>query len=855
MCKVTMLRELVKLKLHVAVEEIFELFEKTIAEYEEEFRRSEEARKRRRCEEPDAVLKPRARLRKGTVVPTSSGVCPVSEDSEEEEEVPSEERGEPPAKKTMTEEKMTLRTSQRKTTQANGERCEDPHSPPDYLAPISDTEGMASDSDNIDDVRRAKQTKKKSKCRECGKMFARREDLDRHAKTHTGKKPLNSAAVTQPSEAVRSFTCSVCKKCFRSQDNLNSHLRTHTKEKAVPSGSSSQQVTPRAGGQRGNDLHPQQDHLAPVSNTDNVTPASDRERDAKGPSERKKLKCSRCGKTFSRKRDLKRHARTHTGNQPLNGAKPADGAKSFTCSVCTKSFTSRDLLISHIRQAHTEEKTVASASSGEHVVTEGKSNHLQSQPDKLSPVTKPSDGVESFPRSVCTKSFTSGDLLIPHMRAHEEEKPVASAGSGQRVVSKSKKLRSLPDKSAPVAKPSGADEYFACSFCPKTFMTRDFLMSHERTHNEEKPAASTSSGQLAVTERQKLHSQPDKLMPVAKPSDAVRSLSCSICMKNFSSRDLLMSHVQAQHNKEEPVTSSISPQHGTTENKNLHSQPDKLATVTKLSEVEKYFTCSFCPKIFTTRDFLKSHERTHTEEKAVASTSSSQRRVSESKKLHSLPNKSAPVPKPSEADKYFNCSVCSKSFTTQDFLTSHLQTHKEEKTGSRRSLASGGKKPRSQPDKLPPAADKDDVTSDSSDSDNGGKGSLDTNKKCSENGEMFVRKAYLDDHTKTQTGKKALNRAGVTKLLLSVKSLNCSVCPKTFVSKELLVAHMRVHKGPTSARPSGYVTTEEKGDHGEGVQSRPEGLLAPLSDSDLTSDSSEDDPRDNGVSVMTTRNS
>lgn len=57
-----------KLKLNGTVEEIFELFEKTIAEYEEEFRRSKEACECRRDEEPDAVLKPRARLRRGTVV-------------------------------------------------------------------------------------------------------------------------------------------------------------------------------------------------------------------------------------------------------------------------------------------------------------------------------------------------------------------------------------------------------------------------------------------------------------------------------------------------------------------------------------------------------------------------------------------------------------------------------------------------------------------------------------------------------------------------------------------------------------------------------------------------------------------
>ncbi|XP_051929690.1 zinc finger protein 84-like isoform X2 [Hippocampus zosterae] len=745
MCKVTMLRELVKLKLHVAVEEIFELFEKTIAEYEEEFRRSKEARKRRRDEEPDAVLKPRARLRRG--------VWPASEGTEEEAE-----RGEPPAKKNMMEGRMTLRASQRKTTQANGGPCEDPRPPPDYLAPISDTEGLASDSDNSPDIRRAKQTtKKKSKCRECGKTFALKEDLEKHAKTHSGKKPLNSAAVAQPSQAVGSFTCSVCEKSFPSRDGLESHLGTHAEEKAAPCASSGQQVTTRAaGGQR--------DQSAP--NLDNVTSTSDRERDGKGPSRKKKSKCSRCDQTFARKRDLKRHARTHARNQPSNAAKASDGVESFTCSLCTK-------------------------------------------------------------------TFPSGDLLIPHMRTHQEEKPAASGSSRQGAGSKSKKLRSLPDKSAAVAKPS--DEYFACSFCPRTFTTRDLLTSHEKTHTEEKPVAKASAG--------------------------VQTFSCSVCVENFSSRELLISHVQAQHTKEEPVAASgIAPQHGATEDKNVHSQPDKSAPVTKPNLAEKYFTCSFCPKIFTTRDFLNSHKRTHTELKPPASAGSSRRSAPESQKLQSPPNKSAAAAaKPSEADDYFDCLVCSKSFTTLDFLTSHLQTHAGEKRSPRPGPPSDAKKLHSRPDKLPAATDKDVQTSDSSDSDDGVKKSLD--EKCSENGEMFVRKAYVDGgRTGTQTGKKALNGAGVTKLLVTVKSLNCSVCTKTFVSKELLVAHMRGHggeKAPPSARPSGRVVTteEKKGDRGGGGQSRPAGLLAPLSDSDLTSDSSEDEPDDDGVSATTTQKS
>lgn len=48
MCKVEILRELVKQRLNVAVEEIFGLFERAVAEYEEELCRTKEENERQR---------------------------------------------------------------------------------------------------------------------------------------------------------------------------------------------------------------------------------------------------------------------------------------------------------------------------------------------------------------------------------------------------------------------------------------------------------------------------------------------------------------------------------------------------------------------------------------------------------------------------------------------------------------------------------------------------------------------------------------------------------------------------------------------------------------------------------------
>ena len=67
MCKVQMLRALVEQRLTAAAEEIFGLFERTIAEYEEELCRSKEENERQR-ELLDAVYNPQLRLHRAGLV-------------------------------------------------------------------------------------------------------------------------------------------------------------------------------------------------------------------------------------------------------------------------------------------------------------------------------------------------------------------------------------------------------------------------------------------------------------------------------------------------------------------------------------------------------------------------------------------------------------------------------------------------------------------------------------------------------------------------------------------------------------------------------------------------------------------
>ncbi|XP_061681675.1 gastrula zinc finger protein xFG20-1-like [Syngnathoides biaculeatus] len=779
MCKVTMLRELVKLKLNLAVEEIFELFERTIAEYEE-------ANERRHRLLLDAVLKPRVRLQRA-----GAQLVP-----EKKEEASADEQEEPPAKKRRNVGTRSMSASKCKATEANEQRGEDLQFKPEGLASVSDT-----DDNDGDDAKEPLETPEKLKCSGCGETFVRKEDLERHAKTHTGEK---SAVVTDPF-ATKSFICSVCMISFPSRESLISHLRGHTVDK--PSPSSSQKVTTQDKGQTGEGVQSQPDHLAPISDIDDTTGNSSDADDsdcAKKPSEtNKKLKCSECGETFVHKEDLDRHANTHTGEKPLSSTvviKPSFTFKYFSCSVCRKTFTSRDSLTKHMN-VHPPEKLLASTSSSQQVTTEAdgqRGEGLRSQPDILVPksdldnkTANSSDSAqkqpsemnkfkcsacgETFPRkddlerhakthagekplnsgimtkplktftyftcSVCRKSFTSDDCLKAHMNVHGTLVSGLASGSSTENVPKAGKdrhtlkivrarsaeeLNSKTDNSGPVPEKDDATsdssdsdpgdaakdaletkKRLKCSECGQTFVHKGDLDGHMKTHAGGQPSNGTGVTQLFYT---------------------LKSFTCSVCTKSFPSNDSLASHMSV-HDGLNASASASSSQHGTIEANGEHcevleSEPESLfapisdsdmtsnssdgedtnaSWETNQSSENKQHHCSQCRKTFTTENDLKNHMVTHTT-KPFSCSICDKRYLRKSHLMRHMngvhgqekpgkseagegsqadsatePGKSKAARKRSKDKKPFKCSHCGKRFVLSGFLTRHLAVHNLEK--------------------------------------------------------------------------------------------------------------------------------------------------------------------------------
>ncbi|XP_041664875.1 zinc finger and BTB domain-containing protein 24-like [Cheilinus undulatus] len=275
MSNVQILRSLVNQRLNAAVEEVFELLERTIAEYEEQLRASKEEN-RRQQKLLDAVFNSEVQLCRTDVhqlIGSREDVLPEQQERSssikqeflepahikmERDQLWSSQDGEQlqrpeedndndkftfiPASVKIEEEPQSSQLHQRQTeemeTGANGEDCGGSEAVR-YFDPERDlqpeTEVKIKDSSEPETYHRSgrKETaqhqshlksmkyveKKKGNtdkrpysCSECGRRFNQKHHLSEHMRTHTGEKP---------------FSCFICGKRFSQKGNMNRHTVGH----------------------------------------------------------------------------------------------------------------------------------------------------------------------------------------------------------------------------------------------------------------------------------------------------------------------------------------------------------------------------------------------------------------------------------------------------------------------------------------------------------------------------------------------------------------------------------------------------------------------------------------------------
>ncbi|XP_061746845.1 zinc finger protein 239-like isoform X2 [Nerophis ophidion] len=337
MSTLQILRTLVDRRLTAAVEEIFVVLERTIAEYEAELSRTkedynqlldavvkkhqvvlhrtepllheqeEEPQSPNIHEEEEVSQPPHIKEEamehnisqegdhlEGLEEFPVTGVPVKSEDDEFKGESEESGGGEPPSSS----------STQHMTTEADGDHCGGSQADK-LLAPLSDSEDTMSHSPDTDDEdskddKTCHTDNTHLKCSYCDKKFRYRSYLNRHMRIHTGENP---------------FTCSRCSKGFAQSQNLKVHMRTHTGEKPFICSICGKGFTESQNLKRHKRIHTGE----------------------------KSHSCSICSKYFVQSQHLKVHMRTHTGEKP------------FSCSMCDKGFTQSHHVKVHMR-THTGEK-------------------------------------------------------------------------------------------------------------------------------------------------------------------------------------------------------------------------------------------------------------------------------------------------------------------------------------------------------------------------------------------------------------------------------------------------------------------------------------------------------------------
>ncbi|XP_061526059.1 zinc finger protein 37 homolog isoform X2 [Phycodurus eques] len=443
MCKVEMLRALLNQRLNAAVDEIFVVFERTIAEYEEELCRTKEENARQlqlldafnragasctkdvseelppnqqewssrveqeepkppHLKEEEMWKSQEGKQRQGLDLPM---ICVIVKSEDDEDKGQSNEnRGAGP---------RTSSSSQHMTAKGDGDHCRGSQAD-SLLAPLSDSDDKASHSADTDE--------------EYSQATQATEDLSgiRSADVHDDHLPPEQQEwrsevepeepepphmkaeeemsepphVKEEGEHLLGLELPGSAVPVKSEDGEGSQIHSGQSEAnrvAGPTSCNSTQHMSEDTQHMSEDVnvHTSSSHYPETFACSVFEGFFQNEYLMAENTRNNAFPCSVCGKRFSHKKNLTPDMRTHTGEKP------------FSCSFCGQSFSLKATLTTHMRR-HTGEKPFACSVCGRRFSARGNwVTHRRTH-----------TGEKPFSCSVCNKDFSARSAFASHMKRH-----------------------------------------------------------------------------------------------------------------------------------------------------------------------------------------------------------------------------------------------------------------------------------------------------------------------------------------------------------------------------------------------------------------------------------------------------
>ncbi|XP_020496258.2 gastrula zinc finger protein XlCGF57.1 [Labrus bergylta] len=449
MSKVKTLRSFVNQRLTAAAEEIFDLFEGTIAEYEEQLRRSKEENERQH-KLLDAVYNPEVRLHRYEVQQLLSGEEEVP--SEQQERSSSLDQEDPPEPPHIKEDREELWSSQ------EGEQLQEPEEA-DISTFVFTPVPVKREEDDEEEPQSSQlheiQTEERRDTEHL-KADAYGEDCrgpepDGDFNPHSHLQPVIPDK-TSHSDSEDNNSLWDWDKTFKTMSDIVYGPGTtslHSSECATSFGQ----------------------HEHPQENIEIKR-------------EVRLFSCSFCGKRYMRRAFLRKHLKCHSEEN------------CFRCSICQKSFKLRGMLLAHMR-IHTEEKPFSSSVGGTRFSVKSNLNsdlntHTGGELHACSVCSGIHTG-ENCVCSVCGKKIKKYSLKR-HMRIHTEEKRVTCSVCGKRFQEHGDLKRHLLIHKG--------EKAFSCSLCGKSFTLKGNLKRHLLVHTGEKPYGCSICGKRYAENKQ-----------------------------------------------------------------------------------------------------------------------------------------------------------------------------------------------------------------------------------------------------------------------------------------------------------------------------------------------------------------